>query len=153
MATFWIPAFAGKTQLLRFCEMAHLVALFFHNLSEYTEGSMVMDEILRDLCNPNNDGTNLARRLAAALAAFAAVLLLFSFLSCGATIVFVAWTARFGLTEGSRVAAASVMTLLSLGVPVFLYTILRRWIAAAICRMRSASRSTSNLTERLWSLS
>jgi len=86
-----------------------------------------MDEILRDLYNPNNDGTNLARRLAAALAAFAAVLLLFGFLSCGATVVFVAWTARFGLTEGSRVMAASIMTLLSLGVPLSLYIILRRW--------------------------
>ena len=86
-----------------------------------------MDEILRDLCNPNKDGTNLARWMAAVLAAFAAVLLLFSFLSCGATIVFVAWTARFGLTESSRVMTASAMTLLSLGVPVFLYIILRRW--------------------------
>ena len=86
-----------------------------------------MDEILRDLFNPNNDGTNLARRMAAVLAAFAAVLQLFSFLSCGATVVFVAWTARFGLTEGSRVTAASVMTLLSLGVPLSLYLILRRW--------------------------
>ena len=86
-----------------------------------------MDEILRDLFTPNNDGTNLARRLVAALAAFAALLFVLSLLSCAATLVFVAWAARFGLTEGSRVAAASVMTLLSLGVPIFLYTMLHHW--------------------------
>lgn len=87
----------------------------------------MIDDLLRDLLDEDSNGSNLARRLAAALAASAAVLLFFSILSCAPTVALIAWTARFGLTETSRVTAAVVLTLLSLGVPVLLYAILRRW--------------------------
>jgi len=83
--------------------------------------------VIDDFFSSDENGITLARRLAVVLVASAAVLLFFNLISCAATLAFIAWASRFGLTDSLRVTAAMVMTLLSLGIPVMLYMILRRW--------------------------